>query len=295
MEDININDLEELLSPQAEFKASDTLKDSILEEVRKMSLSGAGIAEISDNDLSTTAKVVRLKPKIRRGWYVAAASAVAACVLFCFMITRETSAPSADGQQVASTSVIEKDTPKNAANAPTQVSDEPLEAAHIAEDKRTGHDEDVIEVDVENSMPVVDTIPFVNPQMMDDCIAQLSSHYNVKPETFNCSEKHSADRTEMAYNFPDEKGNNITSQLIMVASKYIQENKNLNFVCSTSQFVMQLHNGRIDSPVIDTWEAKRTNGRIIIYRTHSIGFESASSACLIEYKDRNINMQGDIL
>ena len=300
---LDINELETMLGPKTEFKASPTLKDKVIAEARNMAMNGSEPVRTEDgNDIKDIPHIVPLKPKIRP-IYIIGVAAVAACVLLGFILFSHDDTESGTPQPAIAKVTPEKTIPQRSADTVRQVIDEtdvpivttktahgqPLLAQHsttvkeaVPMESEDGDDA----IDIASLLPLVDTIPFVSTKMMDDCIAQLSAQYDVEPQVFECSDNQASGRTEMAYNFPDEKGNKIMSQLLKVACKYMEQNEDLTYIYSRNQFIMQLQNGRIDSPVVDTWQAERTNGHIIIYRTHHIGYNTASSACMVEYKER---------
>lgn len=302
MEDMNINELEEMLSPKAEFKASPSLKDKVIAEARDIAMrESESMKSDDDRDTKDIPHIVLLKPKIRRSIYIIGAIAAAACVLVGFIIFGGDE-KNTEIQRPAIAKVTKPKTEKvgeergadtvfvqQEENVTAEPANSQLQARNVTAtdgDVPTESDADMEEFYMESLAQLTDTIPFVSTKMMDDCIAKLSATYKVEPKVFECSDNQASGRTEMAYDFPDEKGNKIMSQLLKVACKYMEQNEDLTYVYSRNQFVMQLQNGRIDSPVVDTWQAERTNGHIIIYRTHHIGYNTASSACMVEYKER---------
>ena len=316
---IDINELETMLSPKAEFKASPTLKDKVIAEAKNMAMMDSEpVRTEDDNDTTDIPHIVRLKPKIRL-IYIIGVAAVAACVLLGFILfSHDDTAPGTPQPSIAEVTP-EKTIPQPSADtlyrdiadpAVTDVSALTAEPAHeqplLAQQTAVTEAEELADEDADGDI-VCYYIPMSGPkkkskpkpeistQMMDDCIARLSKQYGVKPLDFDCSDPQQTGRTEKAYDFPDEKGNMIMAQLAQVASIYVEQNEDLNYFYSRNQFIMQLQNGSPNSPVIDIWQAERTNGRVIIYRTHTIGFNLASSDCFLEYKDKNINMRGDIM
>ena len=316
MEDMNINELEEMLSPKAEFKASPSLKDKVIAEARDIAMrESESMKSDDDRDTKDIPHIVLLKPKIRRSIYIIGAIAAAACVLVGFIIF------GGDGrkteiQRPAIAKVTKPKMEKVSEKRGTDtvfvqqeedvtaepVHEQPLLARETTETEDVGlayeETDDGIEyyyIPVSGREIKTKPKPVVNTQMMDDCIARMSKQYKVEPLVFDCQDSQQTGRTEIAYDFPDEKGNMIMAQMAKVASKYVEQNEDLNYIYSRNQFIMQLQNGEPNSPIIDTWQAERTNGRIIIYRTHSVGDNIALSGCFLEYKDRNVNMRGDIM